>query len=153
MENIFFNISLIVVLLLILITALFKRIKPASMITGIASIAYSLVFDIVFGELLGLYYYISPEKSMLYILFGAIFIYTPLNIIYTVFAPEGIKQLLAYTAVWTVVMLAFEYASLLTRTIIFTGWRMFPWSVVTYIATYTWINLFYRYLKRKLQAV
>lgn len=152
MKYVFFYSSAAVILTGLIIIACFKRVRLAEMLIAIASIAWSLTFDIVFGELIGLYQYTVSGKPLLYLLLGAVFVYTPLNIIYTVFAPAGIKRLLAYTAAWIAVMLLFEYASLLAGVLVFTGWRMIPWSVVTYIVTYLWINILHRYLVRKIQA-
>ena len=148
MEHTFFWISAAVSVLLLAITALLKGTNLPIWITGIATIAYSMVYDITFGDRLGLYYYITPEESTLYILLGALFIYTPLNIVYVVFLPESLRKILIYTAIWIAAMILFEYANLLTRSIVFTGWRPIPWSIVTYAVTYTWIILFYKYLQR-----
>lgn len=151
MEYIFFWISAAASILLLTAVAIFKGIRLPAWIIGISSVAYSMVFDIAFGDRLGLYYYISPEKSTLFLLLGALFVYPPLNIIYAVFLPEGLRKTLIYTVIWIAAMLVFEYASLLTRTVVLVGWKPLPWSVVTYVVTYAWILLFYRYLSRSLR--
>lgn len=148
MEYTFFWVSAAAASLALIATAIFKGMNPAVRIIGFISVAYSIVFEIIFGERLGLYYYIAPEDSTLYMLLGAVFIYTPLNIIYAVFLPENFKKILIYTAIWTAIMLLFEYASLLTRTIVLTGWKPIPWSIMTYAVMYLWIILYYRYLVR-----
>lgn len=148
MEYTFFWVFAVVSILLLGSTAIFKGINPAVWIIGIASIAYSLVYEIIFGERLDLYYYITPRESTLFILLGALFIYTPLNIIYTVFLPEKPKKILIYTVIWTAAMVILEFASLYTRSIVLTGWKPIPWSIVTYAFTYLWIVLFYKYLQR-----
>jgi len=68
------------------------------------------------------------------------------------FLPKKHKNALVYTAGWIVALLLFEYASLLTKTIVFTGWKPFPWSIVTYIVAYAWIYFFYRFLANKIPA-
>ncbi len=151
MEYIFFWISAAAAILLLTAVAIFKGIRLPAWIIGIASVAYSMVFEIALGDRLGLYYYISPEKSTLYILLGALFIYPPLNIVYAVFLPESLRKALIYTAIWIAAMLVFEYVSLLTQTVVLVRWKPLPWSVVTYAATYAWVLLFYRYLSRSLR--
>ena len=148
MEYTFFWASAAVSVLLLAAAAILKGTNLPVWIIGITSIAYSMVYEIIFGDRLGLYYYITPEESTLYILLGALFIYTPLNIVYVIFLPESRKKILIYTAIWIGAMLVFEYASVLIRSVIFTGWKPIPWSIVTYTVTYTWIILFYRYMMR-----
>jgi hypothetical protein len=145
----FFYISLAAVLLLFAISLYFKQIKLSNIIIGITAIAYSLIYEVSLGHIMGLYYYITPGQSMKYILISAILIYAPLNIIYTLFLPEGRKRVLIYTSLWIVAMLLFEYLSVAVRTVVFTGWRPVPWSLVTYIVTYCWIIYFFRLLEGK----
>lgn len=153
MEYTFFYISTSSILLLLVITACLRRITPAAIITGLVSVGYSTVFDITFGDRLGLYYYISPSKSTLYLTLSAIFIYASANIIYLTFLPERPGRILGYTILWIIGMLLFEYISLMTGTIVFTGWSMLPWSVIAYMATYLWLVLLYRYLGRRMRVV
>lgn len=153
MEYTFFYISSAFMLLLLVITACIIRVSPAAVITGMVSIGYSTVFDITFGERFGLYYYINPSKSTLYLVLSAVFVYAAANIVYLAFLPDKPGKLIFYTAAWIAGMLLFEYASLLTGTIVFTGWRMLPWSLIAYTATYLWLVLFYRYLDRGLGVV
>ncbi|HQL36058.1 MAG TPA: hypothetical protein PLG67_05620, partial [Bacillota bacterium] len=65
------------------------------------------------------------------------------------FLPERIKPAVVYTFIWIILLLAFEILSLYARTIVFTGWRIVPWSIVTYIFTFVWVNLLFRYQKKK----
>jgi len=145
----FFYISVVAVLLLFAISLCFKQIKLSNVIIGITAIAYSLVYEVSLGHILGLYYYITPGQSLKYILISAILIYAPLNVIYTLFLPEGRERILIYTSLWIAVMLFFEYLSVAMRTVVFTGWKPVPWSLVTYAVTYTWIIYFFRLLEKK----
>jgi hypothetical protein len=117
-------------------------------IIGIASVAFSLIVDITFGDYFGLYHYINPQASVIYMVGSAIFIYPLINIIYTLFLPESLNRLFIYTTIWIGAMLVFEYLSVYFRTIVFTGWRPFPWSLIIYIATFLWINVFYKYIEK-----
>jgi hypothetical protein len=110
---------------------------------------YSLLYETVFGELMKLYHYITPEKSLKYIILSALLIYPIIEVIYTLFLPEKPKAALIYTTAWTVFMLAFEVASFYTGTVVLTGWRVIPWSIVTYAVTFGWINLLFRYMKKR----
>lgn len=149
MEYLFFYSSLIGALIALIIVARYKPLDFRSYIIGVTTIAYSLIFDIVFGSHLGLYYYLNPEDSTIYIVMSAILLYPALNIIYTHFLPREVKSALGYTTVWIVAMLIFEYLSIVLNTIVFTGWRPIPWSLVTYFATYLWVYLLYRYLSSR----
>lgn len=149
MEYIFFWASAAVTLLILAATAILKGTGLPAWVIGIASVAYSMVFEIFFGDRLRLYYYINPEESTLFIILGALLIYTPLNIVYTVFLPESPKKILVYTAIWIAAMLAFEYASVFAHSVVFTGWKPVPWSIATYAVTYGWVVLFYRYLRSR----
>ncbi len=142
--------SIIVVWVLLAISLYFKPLKPSSIIIGIVTTAYTLVYDITLGHHFGLYYYIDPQGSVSYIALAGVFLYSVLNILYTLFLPEKRSGALIYTGIWIIAMLAFEYASILIKTIVFTGWQPIPWSFVTYIVTYTLVYYFYRYLQERL---
>jgi hypothetical protein len=131
---------------------LIKKLNLASIIIGFTTIGYSLTNDILFGDRLKLFYYISPDKSTFYMVLSAILLYPMLNIIYLMFLPRNIKPHLLYTSIWIAAMLVFEYASLKTKTIVFTGWQPIPWSIVVYIVTYLWINIYYSILTKRLNA-
>lgn len=148
MEYIFFWASAVTATLLFAIAVKWKGISLPVWIIGISSIAYSMVYEIFLSDRLGLYHYITPGESTAYVLLGAFFIYTPLNLVYILFLPESRKNILIYTIVWSAAMLALERASVLTHTVVFTGWEPMPWSIVTYAVTYAWIILFYKYLMR-----
>jgi len=146
MAHIFFFITLVLVWIFLIISIYLRPLRLSNIIIGIAAIAYSLVFDTLLGTAVGLYHYISPRESALYTVLAAVFIYAPLDIVYTLFFPNTGKAKPVYTGLWIAAMLLFEYASVKTGTVVFTGWRPIPWSFLTYIVTYGWINLLYRYL-------
>jgi len=150
MEYGFFYGSIIILWIIFIICIHFKPATLANTIIGITTVAYSLLYETLLGEYFKLYYYIEPQKSILYIILAGLLIYPVLNIIYTMFLPAKIKPILVYTSLWTIAMLVFEYASILTKTVVFTGWQMFPWSLITYILTYLWIYLFYSYLEKRI---
>jgi len=118
-------------------------------IVGIMTVAYSMVYETVLGGYFRLYYYLNPQDSLIYIVLSAILLYPALNIIYTMFLPKKKKAVLGYSVAWIAAMLIFEYFSVKLQTIVFTGWKPVPWSLVTYIVTYLWIYLIYQYLSKK----
>lgn len=150
MSYTFYYTLLAIIIIVFIVCIYFKPITFENVVIGIASIAYSMVYEILFGDRFKLYYYINPEVSTLLILISAIFIYPLLNVIFTLFIPQKIKSILLYSSLWTVVMLIFEFLSVKAGTVVFIGWRMFPWSVLTYIVTFGWIILFYRYLEKRI---
>ena len=148
MNILFFYTSVVITWIVFAICVYFKLLKLENIIIGIASIAFSLIVDITLGDYFGLYYYINPQVSTIYMVGSAIFIYLLINIIYTLFLPESLNRLFVYTAIWIGAMLVFEYLSVYFKTIIFTGWRPFPWSLILYIATFLWINIFFKYIRK-----
>ena len=149
MSYITFYTSMAAVLVIFAASIYFRPLSLSNIIIGIASTAYSLVYDVTLGNQFGLFHYINPRQSTLFMVMAAVFMYPLLNIIYTLFLPQGRKAVLAYTGLWIAAMLLFEYLTVVTGTIVFTGWRPVPWSLVTYIVTYSWVYFFYRHLSKK----
>ncbi len=108
-----------------------------------------MVYEVILGEYYGLYYYINEKDSIIYIVLAGIILYPALNIIYVLFLPKEMKKALIYTVFWMVAMVIFEYFSLVSKTIVFTGWKPIPWSIITYIATYLWVYTLYRYMSNR----
>lgn len=150
MAYLFFYGSIAVLWVIFIIINFRKPIKLPHVIIGIAAMAYSLFYEIILGEYYNLYYYIKKEASPLYIALAGILVYPILNMIYTHFLPKNKIPVLLYTGAWIIGMLVFEYLSLLTKTVVFVRWRMFPWSLLTYIVTYLWVYYFYSYLNKKI---
>lgn len=148
MEYIFYYISAGVVLAAFIVSVYLKSLGFSNIVIGITTVGYTLVYEIILGDQMGLYYYLDPKVSTLYMVLSALLVYPLLNIVYTLFLPRKTRDVLAYTAAWIIAMLVFEFASVAAGTIVFTGWRPFPWSIVTYLFTYTWIYFFYRYMER-----
>lgn len=144
----FFYLSLIILWLLLYGCTRIRPIQPAHIIIALVTAAVSLVYDTLLGEYAGLYYYISPRHSIYYMILGGALIYPPANIIYLLFLPRDKYSASMYSILWIGVMMVFEYASVLAGSVVFTGWNPFPWSPVTYVGTYLWVNLLYRYLCR-----
>lgn len=149
MAYVFFYLSAAVLLIIFLICCKFNKPKLPNIIIGLTTVGYSLIFDILFGDQLKLFYYINLQVSTSYMILSAVLIYSFLNVVYTMFLPKNNTNVLVYTSGWIIALLFFEYASLLTKTIVFTGWKPFPWSIVIYIVEYIWIYFFYRFLTKK----
>ncbi|MGE5632725.1 MAG: hypothetical protein ACM3TR_16785 [Caulobacteraceae bacterium] len=149
MEYKFFYGSIIAVWIILFVALAFRPLRLRNALVAVAGVGYSLLFDATLGEYLGLYYYIKPSASILYIILSAVALYPVIEVIFTLFLPEKTMPILIYTTVWLLLMLAHEIASLMTKTIVFTGWKVFPWSILAYITTFTWINVFYGYLKKR----
>lgn len=145
----FFYISVAAIWLVFLICAVKKKLTLKHTLIAITAMGYSLLYETVLGEYIGLYYYISKENSLLYIVLSAVLLYPIIEVIYALFLPENAYAAVLYTIVWTILMLAFELASLHTGTVVLTGWKVIPWSIVTYIFTFLWINLLFRLLKKR----
>lgn len=149
MNLLFFYGSVIALLVVFLLAHTRKRFRMRHMILMIGYSLYNLIFELVFGEILGLYYYIEKEVSLIYIILAAVFLYPLIAVLYIFFLPGGLKAYL-YTACFTAAMLLMELISLHTGTIVLTGWNIMPWSIVTYIVSFCLINIFYGFLERKL---
>lgn len=149
MEYEFFYFFMFLTIISFLICIKIKSLSFGILITGIATVGYSLVYEIILGDRMQLYHYISPQMSTLYMVLGAIFIYPLLNMIYLLFLPKKISGIMLYTIVWIILMISIELLSLNTGTVVFTGWKLVPWSIVTYVATYGWILFLSKKMKSK----
>lgn len=125
----------ILVLWIVFLIAVGKRpFKVRHVFIWITYSLYSLVYEVIFGDILNLYYYITPEDSIIYILLGSLFLYPVKMILYLLFLPS--KKVLWYTAGWIVFVQILELISMYTKTVVMTGWKVIPWSQITYLITY-----------------
>lgn len=135
--------------IILVISAGKKGRKTGYVIIGLVSAVYSLSFDTFFGEYTGLYHYLNTEISPVYIIITGILLYPVLNVIYSVFIPHKTSKLIVYTLLWITAMILFEQLTLITDTVVLTGWEPLPWSIVVYIATYALILTVYGVLSKK----
>ena len=149
MAYLFFYTSTVAALILFLIICTLRELRLENIIIGLTTVGYSLVHDVLLGDHFKLFYYIAPASSTLFMIISAGLLYPFLNMTYTMFLPGRFKHAMIYTACWILAMLMFEHASILTKTVVFTGWVPIPWSLVIYLFTYAWIYLFYRFLLKK----
>lgn len=149
MAYIFFYASILIMWILLLICVRFRTPDTAHTIIAIVTAAVSIVYDMTFGEYMGLYYYIHPQVSVIHTMIAALLIYPPANVIYTLFLPRNAHAAAMYTILWIGGMLVFEYASVLAGTVVFTGWDPFPWSPLTYVGTYLWVYFLFKYVKNR----
>lgn len=138
----FFYIYLLLIWVVLFICSRCKDTGYPHLIIGITSAAYSLAFDMLFGDWLKLYYYLDTANSAFFMVLSGIFIYPVLNIIYTLFLPAKSRHIIFYTAAWIAGMLIFEYLTIFQKIIVLTGWTPMPMSLLLYAFTYLWINMF-----------
>lgn len=149
MAILFFYISIAAAWAALLALSIKRPPSLRHLMVVIAAIGYSLLFETSLGEYAGLYYYIDKENSLFYIILAAVLLYPVIDVIYTFFLPERAYPAIFYTTAWTACMLIFELASFSTHTVVLTGWKVFPWSIITYMVTFAWINLLFRSLKKR----
>lgn len=149
MAIIFFYGSIAAVWIVFLICTLKKKITFKYIMIAIAYIGYSLLLETIFGEYIGLYHYINKSDSLFYLIVSSVFLYPEIALIYAMFLPEKVYSAIIYTTVWVLLMLIFELVSIYTRTIVLTGWKIVPWSILTYVLTFGWINVMFRYIKKR----
>ena len=131
MAYIYFYGYVILIWAVLLLSIRFRPMHINHFIIGFVTIAYSLTYEILFGNWLGLYYYLDKTNSSLYIALAGILVYPLLNILYVLFLPKSRKYFLPYTVVWITAMLLFEYITVRQNIIVFTGWKPIPWSIAT----------------------
>lgn len=149
MNQLFFYGSIGVLLVIFLAALGKKQFSMRHFILMMGYSLYNLIFELIFGEILDLYYYIDKEVSLIYIILAAIFLYPLIAVLYILFLPAG-KKKLWYTTCFITGVFILELISLRTGTILLTGWKVIPWSIVTYIVSLGLINCFNRFLLRKL---
>ena len=145
----FFYGSIAATWIVLSICAVKRPLTLKHILIAITAMGYSLLYETSLGEYSGLYYYIHKENSLFYIILSSVLLYPIIEVIYTLFLPGKFYTDVIYTTVWIILMLLFELASFYTGTIVLTGWRVIPWSIITYIVTFIWINLLFRYLKKR----
>lgn len=128
----------------------YHRWRPGlpHIIIGLATVGYSMTYETILGVWGRLYYYLDPVNSPLYITIASVLIYPVINMLYTLFLPP--KRVLSYTLLWIMGMLLFEWFGVSQGIVVFTGWKVIPWSIVTYIVTYLWVYALYQILKKRL---
>ncbi len=147
MEYTFFYMSIIITWIVFLVIIKLRPPRLSHLIIGIASVGYSAIYDMVLGGHYKLYHYISTDVSLLYTAIASLLVYPPLYILYVLLLPTRKLWKLVYTIGWTIALLIYEFITLYFKTVVLTGWRVFPWSVVTYIATFGLMLIFNHLLK------
>lgn len=147
MAKLFFYVSILALMAVFFITIRKKQFRVRHMFLMITYSLYNLVFELIFGEIFELYYYINKAHSLIYIIIAAIFLYPVIAVLYILYLPAGSKVLL-FTSGCIILTLIFEIMSLCAGTIVLTGWKVIPWSVVTYIVSFGLIYMFNRYMLR-----
>lgn len=133
----------------LLLSIRFRPMHINHFIIGFVTVAYSLTYETILGNWLGLYHYLDKTNSSLYIVLAGIFVYPLLNMLYVLFLPKNRNNFLPYTVAWIAAMLSFEYITVRQNIVVMTGWKPIPWSIATYAFTYLWINLLYKYLEKR----
>lgn len=149
MNRLFFYGSITVLLAVFFTCVRRKRLGIRHMIIMMGYSLYNLIFELVFGEIFDLYYYMEKACSLVYIIVASVFLYPLIAVLYVLYLPTG-TGIFSYTLYFITGVLLLELIALYTRTIVFTGWKVIPWSVVTYIISFGLIYAFNRLLIRTL---
>lgn len=149
MNTFLIYLSVAIFLIALLYMARKRKFGVPHVTTALASSVYSLSYESILGEYLGLYHYISREVSIPYMVVSGVLIYPVLNLIYLAYIPKGRPvKILLYAAFWIIAMHIYEMAAIAAGTIVLTGWGVFPWSTITYIVTYAWMTALYFCLRK-----
>lgn len=149
MNRLFFYGSITVLLAVFFTCVRRKRLGIRHMIIMMGYSLYNLIFELVFGEIFDLYYYMEKACSLVYIIVASVFLYPLIAVLYVLYLPTG-TGIFSYTLYFITGVLLLELIALYTRAIVFTGWKVIPWSVVTYIISFGLIYAFNRLLIRTL---
>ncbi|MCL6459180.1 MAG: hypothetical protein K6T85_14335, partial [Gorillibacterium sp.] len=130
-----------VVFFIITLIFLYKRekIKLTAhfvVIVYLLAVAFGLSFEMAFGIHMKLFHYYQPSESPYWILLMGLIVYPAFHIVYLnlLLVPElHLSRWLIHTVLWIAFMISFEYVTILLKIVVFTGWDMWPWSIVTYI--------------------
>lgn len=141
------------VLLVVWIVFLFAiRVRPLKLrhlFLWISYSLYTLSLEIILGIFLHLYYYSSQEESLFYVLISSLLLYPVMVVLYSLYLPP--KKVLWYTVGWILVLQVLEVITINTGTIVLTGWKIIPWSPVTYSITYLFVYLLDGFLKKNIR--
>lgn len=149
MDKLFFYGSIILVLAIFFIAFGRRQFQLRHLFLMISYSLYNLIFELIFGEVLDLYYYINKTHSLIYTIIAAVFLYPVIAVLYVLFLPKG-KKIIWYTSGCIILILVLEIISLYTGTVVLTAWRVIPWSIITYIVSFSLIYLLNGYLQKVL---
>jgi hypothetical protein len=119
------------------------------------AVAFGLTYEFTLGEVLSLYHYYDPESSAYWILLMGVFAYPIYHVLYANWleAPIRFTRWLLYTSLWVLLMLASEYWSIANKVVVLTGWRIWPWSIVTYGTIFVCDTLLFLWIGSKVKRV
>lgn len=105
------------------------------LISWLLVIGIAAVCGLFFAEYYKMYYYISPEHTVLYEALNILFIYPSFGIMFSVLFPpkHNLFGLITYNAAWTSALFLLEFLYMKPlRVIIYSTWRCFPLSLLFY---------------------
>jgi hypothetical protein len=143
---------LIVILLTTLILVLIRGYKFMDFIMHITVVAASAIGDKLFLAQLGLYYYVDYKYRFLYGLVYITLLYPSLGILFSKFMPKNrtYKGASIYIALWIAFLLVLECFIIYPfKIVVFTGWWIFPHSLIFYMVNLTLAYMYYQAVERK----
>lgn len=119
----------------------------------IAVVAVSLFYDMIFCKWLEYYSYVVkyPLKAYYSLIFCVIG-YPAISITFLKFLPSSWRQIILYIAIWTAALTLIEILFAEPyRIVIYSKWRIIPYSPIIYIISFTWEYGYYKILQRRMQ--
>jgi len=147
MWDIRFLIFFILVLILAGVSAAIRKLRFIDVQIMIMIAALTMSCDMLFCKQYHLYYYVSSEYKGWYSFWANLIIIPALGLVFIKFVPKTVKEVAVYIAAWTVISTLFEI--LIAKPfgiLVYSGWRIIPYSVIGYIFAFTWEYVYYRIL-------
>ncbi|MDF2893038.1 MAG: hypothetical protein K0R80_3405 [Clostridia bacterium] len=144
-----FWIFFILVLILAGVSAAIRKLRFIDVQIMIMIAALTMSCDMLFCKQYHLYNYVSTEYKGWYSFWANLIIIPALGLVFIKFIPKTLKGVAAYIAVWTALSTTFEI--LIAKPLgilIYSRWRIIPYSVIGYILVFTWEYAYYRILVR-----
>lgn len=152
MKNIAFWMLLMITLIITGVTIKIKRYKLMDFIMTISLVGASGIIDKLLSGQFQLYYYVNYDYKLIYSSLYDLLIYPCYGAMFSLLMPSNrtYKSIFYYILSWTVFLTFLESVVVYPfHIIIYTGWSIFPYSPIFYLAGLTMAYIYYQVVKNK----
>lgn len=142
-----FWVLLLITLLIAGVTIAIRKLNFIDIQIMIMTVALTMSCDMLFCKQFKLYHYVSIEYRGWYSFWANLIIIPALGLVFIKFVPKSYKWVCAYIATWAVMGTLFEtFISKPLGILVYSKWRIFPFSTIGYILVLTVLYVYYRIL-------
>jgi hypothetical protein len=114
-----------------------KGFRLKEFIIGLTVLGVSGILDNIFSDYYKLYYYIHYKHTIIYSKLLDIFLFPAMGVLFILLMPNPVKlkNSIRYCIIWIVSLFIFEILIIPLKIVQYTGWRIFPHSLIFYTVT------------------